>query len=191
LLECSAPCDAVRHLDVDKAPFEVTETGWGEFEIQIRITFVQDSGEKPLIMYHHLKLHPWTLDPTTHNQIPPYEEAVKAGPVHSWQYDEVVFIDPYQTFLNTLMAHPPTPLPKAKRTGRSVPFHSNHATQESLAASKEGVPEFVASMEPEEHERLANARRALVAEQDQWRTMLIEREKELERLKKRVAAMSH
>ena len=45
--------------DIDRAPFQVTETGWGEFEIAIKIFFVPESGEKPLQTHHHLKLHPW------------------------------------------------------------------------------------------------------------------------------------
>jgi len=44
---------------IDKAPFQVTETGWGEFDVQIKILFVPESGEKPLTTYHRLKLHPW------------------------------------------------------------------------------------------------------------------------------------
>jgi YEATS domain-containing protein 4 len=32
-------------------------------------------------------------------------------PVHSWQYDEIVFSDPPAAFLEILNAHPPTPLP--------------------------------------------------------------------------------
>ncbi|CEH12497.1 Transcription initiation factor IIF, auxiliary subunit [Ceraceosorus bombacis] len=44
---------------VDKPPFQVTETGWGEFDIQIRIVFVPEANEKPLTTYHRLKLHPW------------------------------------------------------------------------------------------------------------------------------------
>lgn len=32
---------------VEKPPYEVTETGWGEFEVQIRIYFV-DVNEKPV-----------------------------------------------------------------------------------------------------------------------------------------------
>ncbi|UZJ57063.1 hypothetical protein CBS101457_006383 [Exobasidium rhododendri] len=44
---------------IDKAPFQVTETGWGEFDVQIKIIFVPESGEKPLTTYHRLKLHPW------------------------------------------------------------------------------------------------------------------------------------
>ncbi|EDR12235.1 uncharacterized protein LACBIDRAFT_153989, partial [Laccaria bicolor S238N-H82] len=117
--------------NVDKPPFEVSETGWGEFEITIRITFITESGEKAMTLYHHLKLHPWTAsgDP----EIPPLDVAMKLGPVHSWQYDEIVFNDPYQNFLNLLTAHPPTPLPKAKRRG---------------------VPEFNTLMEKEEADRL-------------------------------------
>ncbi|KAL9713044.1 NuA4 histone H4 acetyltransferase complex and the SWR1 complex subunit [Leucoagaricus gongylophorus] len=167
--------------NVDKPPFEVSETGWGEFEIQIRITFVPESGEKAMTLYHHLKLHPWAA--TGEPEIPPLEVAVKHGPVHSWQYDEVVFNDPFQNFLNTLTAHPPTPLPKMKR--KPVPFHLAHPA--SLEASKGGTPEFTQLMEKEEQERLEEARKAVVIETDRWRNILITKEKELERLQKSVA----
>lgn len=44
-------------LVVDRLPFEVNETGWGEFEIAIKIHFV-DSQEKPLTFFHQLQLYP-------------------------------------------------------------------------------------------------------------------------------------
>lgn len=44
---------------LDKPPWEVTETGWGEFDLQIKVFFVNEAYEKPLQFYHHLKLHPW------------------------------------------------------------------------------------------------------------------------------------
>ena len=141
-----------------------------------------EAGEKQYLLYHHLKLHPWVAvgnDP----EIPPPEVAAKAGPVHSWQYDEIVFNDPYQTFLNILIAHPPTPLPKSKR--RPVPFHI--ANPGSFEASKGGVPEFTQEMEREEAERLENARKAVISEQDKWRQILIEKEKELARLQRQLA----
>lgn len=40
---------------VSKPPYEVSESGWGEFEIQIRIHF-NDANEKPVTFYHVLKL---------------------------------------------------------------------------------------------------------------------------------------
>lgn len=170
--------------NVDKPPYEVSETGWGEFEIQIRITFVTEAGEKPVMFYHHLKLHPWTAIGGGDPEIPPLEAARQMGPVHSWQYDEIVFNEPYQSFLNILTAHPPTPLPKTKR--RPVPFHT--ANPASLEASKGGVPEFTQAMEKEEAERLDLARKQIVAETDKWRQKLIDREKELERLQKQLEA---
>jgi YEATS domain-containing protein 4 len=155
---------------------------WGEFEIQIRINFIPESGEKPITLYHHLKLHPWTA--TGDPEIPHIDTAMQMGPVHSWQYDEIVFIDPTQSFLGILMAHPPTPLPKARK--RPVPF--NLANPGSLEASRGGVPEFNSAMEKEESERLVNGRNAIVAEQERWRGILAEKEKELEQLKKELEA---
>lgn len=45
--------------NIDRPPFQVTESGWGEFEIQIKIFFVPEANEKPITLFHHLKLHPW------------------------------------------------------------------------------------------------------------------------------------
>ncbi|KAF8138749.1 yeats family protein [Boletus edulis] len=155
--------------NVDKPPFEVSETGWGEFEIQIRINFVAESGEKAITFYHHLKLHPWTIT----FPIPGTCNAAKLGPVHSWQYDELVFTDPFQSFLTLLTAHPPTPLPRG--TKRPIPVSYTR---------KLGVPEFTSDMEKEEAERFEEARGKIVKEQEKWRVVLIEQEKELERLQK-------
>lgn len=160
---------------------------WGEFEVQIRLIFVPESGEKPYMFYHHLKLHPWTLLVSPEESANPNPEAAaKLGPVHSWQYDEIVFHDPYQSFLTILTAHPPTPLPKHKR--RPVPFHTSNPA--SLEASKGGTPEFTQEMEKEEAERLEVARKHVIAEQDKWRAMLIEKERELEKLQKQIAEQS-
>lgn len=134
-----------------------------------------------MTMYHHLKLHPWTANGEP--EIPHIDVAIKAGPVHSWQYDEIVFNDPYQNFLNILTSHPPTLLPKSKR--RPVPFHL--ANPASFEASKGGMPEFTSLMEKEEAERLEEAKQAVISEQDLWRAKLIEREKELEKLQKQLS----
>ncbi|KAG6378966.1 yeats-domain-containing protein [Boletus reticuloceps] len=174
--------DSDDHADVRRSH------SWGEFEIQIRINFVAESGEKAITFYHHLKLHPWTITfpiPGTsfpvEPEIPSPENAAKLGPVHSWQYDELVFTDPFQSFLTLLTAHPPTPLPKG--TKRPVPFHTSNPA--SLHETRKlGVPEFTSDMEKEEAERFEEARGKIVKEQEKWRVILIEQEKELERLQK-------
>lgn len=100
--------------------------------------------------------------------------------MHSWQYDEIVFNDPYQNFLNLLTQHPPTPLPKTTR--KPVPF--NLANPSSLEASRGGAPEFTSAMEKEEGERLEEARKLVITEIDRWRIILAEKEKALEQLQK-------
>jgi YEATS domain-containing protein 4 len=155
---------------------------WGEFEVQIRITFVPEAGEKNLTLYHHIKLHPWTVTaPVEQAENPP--ASVFDEPVHSWQYDEIVFSDPYQNFLNLLTQYPPTPLPKTKT--KPVPFHLSNPG--SLEASKGGMPEFTVVMEKEEYDRLEEAKRSIMAEQTRWKEILLERERELEQLQKQAS----
>ncbi|EJD53663.1 yeats-domain-containing protein, partial [Auricularia subglabra TFB-10046 SS5] len=156
--------------NVDKPPFEVSETGWGEFEVQIRIFFVPESGEKPITFYHHLKLHPWsaTAGPPEPTLAQPGAPAAPTGPlgVHAWQYDEVVFNDPFQAFLNVLMQHPPTPLPRV---------------------NVQAPPEFTTTMERDESERIDDARRKVYEEVERIRELIVEREKVLQRLRQETA----
>ena len=72
---------------MEKSPFEVQEQGWGEFEITIKIHFV-DSSEKPVEVLHFLKL--FNEDKTGQ---PPRK------PIISEEYDEIVFSDPTVFYL--------------------------------------------------------------------------------------------
>ena len=52
--------------EVTSPPFEVTETGWGEFEVGMRI-FFHDPVQKPVSVTHVLKLHPpVSMQPSLH-----------------------------------------------------------------------------------------------------------------------------
>lgn len=69
---------------VTKPPFEVQETGWGEFEVVIKIYF-QDPNERPVTLFHVLKL--FETDPVNKTI------NVKKNLVSEY-YDELVFQDP-------------------------------------------------------------------------------------------------
>ncbi|KIZ04869.1 putative Protein AF-9 like protein [Monoraphidium neglectum] len=80
-------------------PFELTEEGWGEFEMSIVLHFQPDAQEGPIEVFHHLRL---------------YEEGEPQGlplpankkPVISEQYEELVFSEPHEAFYRRLMSTP-------------------------------------------------------------------------------------
>ncbi|KAJ2162728.1 NuA4 histone H4 acetyltransferase complex and the SWR1 complex subunit [Coemansia sp. RSA 552] len=74
-------------------PYEVTETGWGEFEIITKIYFPPASGEKPISLYHMLKLYP----PDALGQSWP-----KGKPVNNFFFDELIFSEPTEEFFEML-----------------------------------------------------------------------------------------
>uniref|UniRef100_A0A914VCC3 YEATS domain-containing protein 4 n=1 Tax=Plectus sambesii TaxID=2011161 RepID=A0A914VCC3_9BILA len=76
----------------EKPPYEVTETGWGEFEITIRVFFT-DPNEKPVSIYHYLRL----FQP----QVPLGNGKFK---VVCEAYDEIIFQDPSSYLLKMLKA---------------------------------------------------------------------------------------
>lgn len=85
---------------IEKPPYQVTETGWGEFEIIIKLHFHsgQELGinEKNFQIFHGLKLHPFNP------QIPPREN----GEVNSVLYDELVFQEPTERVFEILTQKP-------------------------------------------------------------------------------------
>lgn len=81
-------------------PYTLTETGWGEFEIAIKI-FFHDSNERPVTIYHFLKLFDREEDGNV---------KVVPGPVNSEFYDELVFMDP------TVKMHKMLTQPKSSHT---------------------------------------------------------------------------
>ncbi|CAH9119313.1 unnamed protein product [Cuscuta epithymum] len=91
---------------VESPPFELSECGWGEFEIRISLFFHNDVSEKKLDLYHHLKL---------------YSEA-EPGPVTTKRpvvvetYDEIVFPEPSEQFLSRVKSHPAVVLPRVPAT---------------------------------------------------------------------------
>ncbi|CAG0891474.1 unnamed protein product [Darwinula stevensoni] len=68
---------------VTKPPYEVTETGWGEFEIIIKIYFHEPCNEKPVTLFHILKLF------QTGSENNPGKKTLV-----SEFYDEIIFVDP-------------------------------------------------------------------------------------------------
>lgn len=79
---------------IESPPFEVEETGWGEFEIAIKFYFAPESNEKPQQLWHGLKLHPYTGDIEKQKQ--------DRVPIKSICYEEVVFSEPVEAFYDIL-----------------------------------------------------------------------------------------
>jgi len=84
---------------VSKPPYEVSETGWGEFEVQIKIHFHDSAAEKPVTVYHVLKLfhaHSGEAAATSSSMVQGRKTVV------SEFYDEIVLQDPTQ-YMHTLL----------------------------------------------------------------------------------------
>ncbi|XP_065360871.1 YEATS domain-containing protein 4 [Calliphora vicina] len=83
---------------VTKPPYEITETGWGEFEVVIKIYF-HDPTERPVTCYHILKLF---QSPIVDGELSTTTMDPKKGLV-SESYEEIVFQEPTQLMQHFLM----------------------------------------------------------------------------------------
>ncbi|VEU22662.1 DEKNAAC103647 [Brettanomyces naardenensis] len=142
---------------VEKPPFELRESGWGEFEVAIRIYFNSVCGERSLTLYHNLKLHPFpaSSDPASIAQ----PAVSKVGRVESVLYDEIVFNEPTEKMFRLLTSVP----------GSLLPYNSNETV-------------FTKEHEREELDRIDKATRVIQRQLDKRTKEFKELEVERQRL---------
>ena len=137
-----------------------------------------------MTLHHILKLHPWTINKETNLVVPLTDTgagdtgtSMDISSVHSWQYDEIVFTEPFESFYNIMMANPPTPLPKSPRIAQ-------HAVLAPISAHNGGIfGELSAETEAKEGEKIDAAKNSVVAELEEWRAKLIDYESQVKQLK--------
>ena len=96
---------------LEKPPYEVTETGWGEFEIGVTVHFADDAGEKAVDLVAPLKLH--------HEggaRSPKPDKSQAKRPVVKEKYEELVFHEPHEDFLKRVKSHKMKPAPSSEIT---------------------------------------------------------------------------
>ncbi|KAL2124327.1 hypothetical protein VTJ04DRAFT_692 [Mycothermus thermophilus] len=136
----------VRMIEGEKGkPFEVHETGWGEFEIAIKLYYVPESAEKPQTLYHHLRLHPYGRTEAEKETM-----RLAGGEIISWAYEEQIFNEPYEPFYEILTsgamppAHPlPPPIPHHQPGHQKSNSKSNISTPGGKSKEKKDKEEPV------------------------------------------------
>lgn len=130
---------------VEKAPFEISEKGWGEFEMIIRVYF-QNTNEKPLDIKHWVRLRKKAASASDHVDDAQSGDDGKY-PIIYESYDEIRFQNPHEWFYEKLIAGSSGgPLVKP-----SIPLHFLHkyddreVYQKIVDASK-GVEQEVARL---------------------------------------------
>ncbi|KAH8909819.1 yeats-domain-containing protein [Coniochaeta sp. PMI_546] len=126
-------------------PFEVHETGWGEFEITIKLYYATESSEKPQTLYHFLKLHPFART----------EEEKEAlaksgnGEVISWTYEEQLFNEPFEPFYEILTAM----IPLTNRPGQPFSRETEQLEIKKLKDAQAKVQEMMNKLQVELKEK--------------------------------------
>ena len=88
----------------------------------------------------------------------------------SWQYEEIIFAEPTETFYSILLSHTPTGLPPSNRHPRIL--------QHPLSGGG-NIGEFSLEMEKEEGDRLEAARAKVLGEMEEMRKRLVGNEQVL------------
>ncbi|KAF3402151.1 hypothetical protein DPV78_004063 [Talaromyces pinophilus] len=162
---------------IEQPPFEVTETGWGEFEIQIKLYFVPESTEKPQTLWHSLKLHPYGDDIEGKRE--------RREKVVSQNYEEVIFNEPVEQFYDILTGGgnaPSQPTRGKSGKGKQALTQTGGRTAEIPDSDSPGNP-YSRATEHAELERLGNAMKTVDQMIKEEKDRLVEREKRLAELK--------
>ncbi|KAL2372284.1 protein AF-9 [Blastomyces gilchristii SLH14081] len=164
---------------IESPPFEVTETGWGEFEIQIKLYFVAESTEKPQTLWHSLKLHPYGDDIEGKKE--------RRDVIVAQNYEEVVFNEPVEQFYDLLTGGSGVvqhQLPKGKTgKGAKQPQPQPGRTAEIPYSDSPRNP-YSQKTEAKELDRLAEALKTVDQMLKEQKAKLTEREAKLDELRK-------
>nr|KAK5436032.1 NuA4 histone H4 acetyltransferase complex and the SWR1 complex subunit [Exophiala xenobiotica] len=158
---------------IESPPFEVEETGWGEFEIAIKFYFVPESTEKPQQIWHGLKLHPYYGDVE--------QQKRDRTMISSVCYEEVLFNEPVEAFYEQLTGSAQIVKSKAGKGGKGQ-IKSPPTAEIPMRSS--GVNKFSKEEESKELDRLGEAVKQvqqLIAEE---KSKLIKEEARLQELEK-------
>ena len=115
---------------VTQPPFEVTETGWGEFDIGITLHLSEDAREPGVELQHLLKLY---------EDNPEAPQNVKR-PVVSEFYEEIVIRQPTRELYERAKTHISRPAPSSP-LDPFFPEHSDAPEREQLQAAAKKVQE--------------------------------------------------
>ncbi|KAL7276481.1 NuA4 histone H4 acetyltransferase complex and the SWR1 complex subunit [Rhizina undulata] len=145
---------------VESPPFEVSETGWGEFEIQIKIHFHSESGEKPQSLFHFLQLHPYTGDEAERELA-----RQQRRPVLAYMYDEIVFNEPTEAMYELLTTKGTAKLPSRAKGARG---------------------DFVEESEAMELDRLGEGIRIVEEHIKKQKELLVQKEKQVAEMREKM-----
>ncbi|KAJ6032659.1 Protein AF-9 [Penicillium herquei] len=156
---------------IEAPPFEVVETGWGEFEIQIKLYFVPESNEKPQTLWHSLKLHPYGPDAEGMKE--------RREVVISQNYEEIIFNEPVEPFYEVLTGGPAGAAPRAK--GKNSKQGAGRSAE--IPTSDTPKNPYSRVTENKELDRMAEAMKTVDSMIKEEKERLVEREKTLAELR--------
>ncbi|KAI8451093.1 YEATS domain-containing protein 4 [Phakopsora pachyrhizi] len=176
---------------IDRAPYEINETGWGEFLIYIKMYFVSESGEKPLQKDYNQPEQSERASPGDLNSIKTLVNqhqsstalTTRSNPlspnssklIHSWQYNEIVFTETNETFYHRLLSNPMTSLPIKNQFPK-------HLVQQ--IGPKGECGKFSLEIKEKEFKKLSLAKMKVLIETNQLRGALVRSERELNETKR-------
>lgn len=119
---------------VEQPPFELTETGWGEFDIAVTLHLAPQAESPPVELLHRLKLY------EEHDTQPNPKR-----PVVKEEYEELVFSEPPEAFVNLVNSHMGVPAPFTEITPYFPIWNEQHEVNK-INAARQKIAQLVAEL---------------------------------------------
>ena len=169
---------SIRTIEAPDA-FEVTETGWGEFEVMIKLYFVPEANEKSQTLWHALKLHPYGPDAEKQKE--------NKEPIVSQNYEEIVFNEPVEQFYDILTSGPVPVRGKGGSKGsKQAAFKKQSERSAEIPHADSADNPYSRETEGKELDRISEARKQVDQMIKEEREKVTKRESVLEELRKSV-----
>ena len=152
---------------VEKAPFEIEETGWGGFSVDVRLSFAPEAAAKPETRTHFLQLEPYGDEAMQQRQKD--EKLVRSEIMEVAEFNE-----PTETFFN-LMTSEALNFPTKKGKGKA---------KGNASTDLPGTVELPESGGPDDAYTKENERKLIAKLQESEKRLqeMLEEEKEREKL---------
>ena len=162
---------------IEAPPFEVTETGWGEFEVQMKLYFVPEANEKAATLWHALKLHPFGPDAEGQKE--------RREAIVSQNYEEVLFNEPHESLYDILTSGPPPPLKGKGSKGSKQAAGKNQSERTAEIPYVETAQNpYSQRTEMQEIDRMKEATKTVDALIQEEKAKLTEKENKMDELRK-------
>lgn len=164
---------------IEEPPFQIEETGWGGFQVEVKLFFIPEVGSRPQDRTHFLQLEPYGEDADQ-------EKQKKDKMVRSEIMDIIEFNEPTEAFYDIMTDEAQFKTPKSRGKGKGKAAMMKREDGESASVE---LPVNTTANNPFSQELNAQVVQLLSGAEGKLDKLIAEEDRKLERIRKEKAEL--